>query len=308
MKAIHLTMVKSNFSETITMITSTQQEIINANETNQLYEFTDSDFNIIRQLVSKHTGISLSEQKRDLVYGRLRKRLKLLGLTRFREYCDLIEDSSANEIEHFTNAITTNLTSFFREMHHFSYLKKEVVPVLLDAHRNKQKIRIWSAGCSTGEEPYSIAIALRESIKQIDDLDIRILATDLDTNAVHAATTGIYTDSRIEGLDKMCIQRWFKRGKGQHQGMVKISPELQKMITFKQLNLMHNWPMHGQFDVVFCRNVVIYFDKPTQKTLFTKFANVMDPKAHLFIGHSENLHNVSDRFHLIGKTIYTKVD
>lgn len=288
------------------MNTSTQH--YNTNTANQAYEFTDNDFTTIRKLVGKHTGISLSEHKRDLVYGRLRKRLKALGLTRFCDYCEVINDANGDEIEHFTNAITTNLTSFFREKHHFDYLKNELIPLIKDKQRNNQKIRIWSAGCSTGEEPYSIAITLRESIRDIDNFDIRILATDLDTNAVHTAATGVYAETRIEDLDQNCTQRWFKRGTGNHQGSVKVSQDLQKMITFKQLNLMHKWPMRGQFDIVFCRNVVIYFDKPTQTTLFGKFANVMAPQSHLFIGHSENLHKVSDRFHLIGKTIYKKVD
>jgi chemotaxis protein methyltransferase CheR len=290
------------------MTISTLQAATISSTANQVYELTDSDFNNIRQLVSKHTGISLSDHKRDLVYGRLRKRLKVHGLTRFRDYCTLVEENSTDEVEHFINAITTNLTAFFREQHHFDYISNELMAPLLERLRKNRKLRIWSAGCSTGEEPYSLAITLREAIDGIDNHDIRILATDLDTNAVETAARGIYPETRIEGLDDERVKRWFQRGTGQHKGMVKASPDLQKMITFKQLNLMHSWPMNGKFDIIFCRNVVIYFDKPTQKKLFEQFANIMLPQSHLFIGHSENLHKITERFQLIGKTIYKKVD
>jgi len=273
----------------------------------QVLEFTDKDFNLIRKLVSRHTGISLSEQKRDLVYGRLSRRLRAHGLSRFSDYCALIENKSGNELEHFTNAITTNLTAFFREQHHFEFLAKESVPLMLERYRSTGRLRIWSAGCSTGEEAYSIAITLRESISGIDNRDIKILATDLDSKVVQTAANGVYAASRIEGMSRERAQRWFKHGKGSSEGKVKIAPELRKLITFKQLNLMHDWPMAGMFDAIFCRNVVIYFDKPTQKKLFKRFEKIMHTESNLFIGHSETLHNINNQFQLINKTVYRRL-
>lgn len=273
----------------------------------QTFEFSTADFNALRELVSIHTGISLSDKKSELVYGRLSKRLRALGLTSFSDYCNLMKSSPGEELEHFTNAITTNLTSFFREAHHFDYLKDTVVPLLLERYSKTQRLRIWSAGCSTGEEPYSLAMILREAVPDIDNMDIRILASDLDTNVVQTAAQGIYQEKRIEGLDERRCQRWFKRGRGVHSGKVKVEPDLQRLIAFRQLNLMKDWPMQNNFDVIFCRNVVIYFDKPTQRTLFDRFANVLVPDSHLFIGHSETLSNISDRFELIDKTVYRKI-
>lgn len=270
-------------------------------------EFTDNDFDTIRQLVSKHTGISLSEHKRDLVYGRFSKRLHAHGFTRFSEYCNLIKNNPGNELEHFTNAVTTNLTAFFREKHHFEYLAKESVPLLLERYRSTKRLRIWSAGCSTGEEAYSIAITLREAIPNIDNQDIRILATDLDSKVVKTAAEGVYADARIEGLTEARKQRWFKAGKGKNEGKVRVSPDLQKIISFKQLNLMDEWPMTGTFDAIFCRNVVIYFDIPTQQKLFKRFAKAMPAESNLFIGHSETLHEINNEFQLINKTVYRKL-
>lgn len=269
-------------------------------------ELLDSDFNCLRQLISTYTGISLSEHKRDLVYGRLSKRLRAHGLTRFRDYCSLLKDDPDNELELFINAITTNLTSFFRERHHFEFITDELIHMLQQRYYTYRRLRIWSAGCSTGEEPYSLAIILRETIPDIDKLDIRILATDLDTNVVQTAACGIYPTASIVGLGSRRSRRWFLRGKGEHEGRIRAVPELRRLITFRQLNLMHDWPMRGLFDVIFCRNVVIYFDKPTKQALFERFANIMQPDSHLFIGHSETLRNITDRFELIGKTIYRR--
>ena len=272
-----------------------------------LIEFTEADFTCIRQLVAEHTGINISSQKRHFVYGRLRKRLKMLGLNRFRDYCRLLSSKHNDEIEHFTNAITTNLTYFFRDQYHFEYMAQQMLPVMMDSYQRHKRLRILSAGCSTGEEPYSLAITLRECIDNIDQKDVRILATDLDSSVVAAAARGVYSLSDTDGLEAETLHRWFLRGKGSQQGMVRVSPELRRLVTFKQLNLMHDWPMQGLFDIIFCRNVVIYFDKTTQCTLFDRFANIMRPGAHLFIGPTENLNSISDRFRLLGKSIYQKV-
>jgi len=271
------------------------------------YAFTPADFNRLRDMIDSHAGISLSDSKRDLVYGRLSRRLRTLGLTRFSDYCGVLESGDRDELEHFVNALTTNLTSFFREKHHFDHLRDETSQLLRDRLKSGNPVRIWSAGCSTGEEPYSIAMTLAESIPGIENHDLRILATDLDTNVVAHAANGVYSESRIEGLSGKDRDRWFEKGTGRHQGYVRASTTLRKLIAFRPLNLMEKWPMTGMFDIVFCRNVVIYFEKSTQRVLFDRFANVMRPDSTLFIGHSETLHNVSDRFVPAGKTIYRKI-
>ena len=270
------------------------------------YEYTEKDFKLVQKLVSEHTGINLTEAKKDLVYGRLSKRIRKLGLVNFQEYINYVNDDHETELINFINAITTNLTSFFRENHHFEYLKNKLIPDLIRRNEDSRTIRIWSAGCSTGEEPYSIAITVLEALENHPNWDVKILATDLDTNVVATATAGKYTEERITGIDKATKQRWFLKGSGSNAGFVKVSRELQEIITFKQLNLMNQWPMKGRFDIIFCRNVVIYFDKPTQKILFDRYANILNDKAGLFIGHSETLFKVSNRFASIGNTIYEK--
>lgn len=269
------------------------------------YKFTDKHFDFIRNLVRQRTGIVLSDIKRDMVYGRLVRRLRKLALSTFTQYCELLNNGDEQELIQFTNAITTNLTSFFREPHHFQFLTDTLLPELL-RNSHGRRLRIWSAGCSSGEEPYSIAMAVREVIPQDNGWDVRILATDLDSNMIETAKLGIYPKERIDGVSVSRLKKWFRRGKGNQAGLVKISHELKELITFKQLNLMHDWPMRGPFDVIFCRNVVIYFSKDTQKVLFNRFADLLGDSGHLFVGHSESLYAVSDRFKLLGKTIYCK--
>ena len=273
------------------------------------FTFTGADFRFIRDLVAERTGIVLSENKRDLVYGRLSRRLRELGLLCFRDYCSLLEKGESDEMVQFVNAITTNLTSFFREDHHFEFLGKTLLPALLEKKLKNnlpRRLRIWSAGCSTGEEPYSIAMVLKEVLGRDDKWDARILATDLDTKVLEKASSGVYEQQRVEGLTKNRLQRWIKKGSGNNAGKVRVSPELQEIITFKQLNLMNDWPMSGPFDLIFCRNVVIYFNKPTQQVLFDRYAGLLDEDGHLFLGHSETMFQKTDRYRLIGKTIYQK--
>ena len=265
------------------------------------FNFSDRDFHFIVKFIGEHAGIVMSDAKRDLIYGRLAPRLRKLQLTDFSDYCNILKSGDREEIELFTNALTTNLTSFFREQHHFDFLQKELIPALVK-NKTSRTLRVWSAGCSTGEEPYSIAMAVSEVLPA--GWDFRLLATDLDSNVVNTAAQGIYKQERVEGMKKPLLKRWFHRGTGSNEGMVKVRPELKKFISFKQLNLLSNWPMKGSFDFIFCRNVVIYFDKSTQAVLFDRFAQQLDPSGHLFIGHSETLNNVSDRFSLIGNTIY----
>lgn len=270
------------------------------------FEFTEADFKRVQQLVGEHTGIALSDAKHDMVYSRLSRRLRARSLTDFDTYCRLIESGQdETEMVEFVNSITTNLTSFFRENHHFEFLGKELLPALMKKNAATRCIRIWSAGCSTGEEPYSIAMVVRETVP--DDWDVKILATDLDTNVVNHGATGVYDEQRVDGLPAALLKRWFRRGTGGNAGKVRVAPELQSLISFRQLNLMQEWPMHGQFDVLFCRNVVIYFDKTTQQRLFDRYAERMVSDGHLFVGHSESLFKVTDRFELLGKTVYKRV-
>ena len=270
------------------------------------FPFTDRDFSYIQELVAERTGIVLSEIKRDMVYSRVVKRIRQLDVNDFGDYISLLKSGDEQEMVEFTNAITTNLTSFFREPHHFEYLTKTLLPEL-KAKKYDRQIRIWSAGCSSGEEPYSIAMTMRDFFPASSGWDIRILATDLDTHMVDRAAKGVYKEDRVTGIDKKQLRKWVKKGKGKMLGEVKICNEIREMVSFKQLNLMHEWPIRGPFDFMFCRNVVIYFNKETQKELFSRYADLLAPDADLFIGHSESLHNVSDRFKSLGKTIYKKI-
>lgn len=266
---------------------------------------TSQDFERLRTLVADHAGIQITSDKRELLYNRLRKRIRALGIETFSEYCDLLESNGNDEFETFINAMTTNLTSFFRESHHFDYLEAEVLPPLVQ--RKPGRVRIWSAGCSTGPEPYSVAMVVREALARSGGCDIRILATDLDSQVLKTAAAGVYPEEQVEKIDWRRYGKWIIRGEDSNAGMVRMKPELRELIAFKQLNLLQPWPMKGPLDIIFCRNVVIYFDKDTQRMLFDRMADLMAPGGHLFIGHSESLHRVSERFELLGKTIYRKI-
>ncbi len=272
------------------------------------YVMSDESFERIRQFVSEHTGIVLTEAKKDMVYGRLLKRIRKGRFNSFEQFVDALDAGDEQEQDFMINAITTNLTAFFRESHHFEFLANTVIPELVKKKGANKRLRIWSAGCSTGEEPYSIAITLKESLPDFDEWDVKILATDLDANVVAHGKAGIYREDRITGLPDDRIKRWFKRGRGDNEDKVKVSPELQELITFKRLNLLHQWPMKGPIDLMFCRNVVIYFDKDTQRVLFDRYADLLASDAYLFIGHSESLYKVSTRFDSLGHTIYKKIN
>jgi len=270
------------------------------------FEFGDKEFNFLREFVKDRTGINLSDAKRELVYGRLAKRLRILKLGGFGEYCERLKNGDDEETSNLIDSITTNLTSFFRENHHFEYLADELIPRIQKQNHINRRLRIWSAGCSSGEEPYSIAMVLNESMPSTGGWDTKILATDLDSNVVARAKSGVYDLGRINSLPNSRLKRWFSKGKGDNANQIQASADLQKLITFKQLNLMHEWPVKGPFDAIFCRNVVIYFDKPTQRVLFDRYADLLTDNGILFIGHSEALFKVSDRFKLLGRTIYQK--
>jgi chemotaxis protein methyltransferase CheR len=271
----------------------------------QGYALQDSDFRKIVQLVMDTAGIVLSERKRPFVQSRLGRRLRVLGLPDFRQYCRLLEAPAGDEERtHLINAITTNHTSFFREPHHFDYLSKAILPrIMADHGGDAGRLRIWSAGCSTGEEPHTIAMTLRDYQPSLTGWDVKILATDLDTNVVSHAASGVYDAERLESFPPAFRKRFVTE---LPDGRARMNDELGSLISFAPLNLLQQWPMKGPFDVVFCRNVVIYFDKPTQSKLFDRFAEILKPDGWLFIGHSESLLNVTDRFDLVGRTIYRR--
>lgn len=269
------------------------------------FNFTEEDFQFLRGLVTTHAGIKLADAKREMVYGRLSRRLRQLNLTSFAEYCAYLKENADSETGILINAITTNLTSFFRERHHFEYLTQTLAPLLEKSNTNK-RIRVWSAGCSTGAEPYSLAMTLREAFPSMRGWDVKILATDIDTNVLQTAMDGVYSEKDVAEIPPAQMKRWFMKGIDANAGNVCANKELRGMITFRQLNLLGPWPMRNQFDFIFCRNVVIYFDKDTQRKLFDRYADILVPEGHIFIGHSESLYKVSERFRLIGQTIYCK--
>ncbi|ATJ84628.1 CheR family methyltransferase [Halomonas beimenensis] len=263
-------------------------------------ELTDADFARIRQLIYQRAGIVLAEHKREMVYSRLAKRLRHHGLIRFSDYLARLErQPEAKEWEAFTNALTTNLTAFFREAHHF--------PLLADHVRGRRgPVRVWSAAASTGEEPYSIAMALTEALGSRGG-EAEVVATDIDTEALEKARVGVYSMEQIHKLDEGRIKRFFQRGRGRHEGLARVRPELKAMVAFEPLNLLApSWPVKGPFDAIFCRNVMIYFDKETQARILERFAPLLKPDGLLFAGHSENFSYTTDAFRLRGQTVYVR--
>lgn len=271
--------------------------------TTREFTFTEKDFNRLRQISNAHTGIVVSDDKYDMYYSRLVKRIRKLGLRSFAEYVTYLEKNQTSEFTPFIDSITTNLTSFFRENHHFDMLRSRLLPDLIG---RGNEIRIWSAGCSTGEEPYSIAITLKEFEKNNASIRPRILASDIDTTVLAKAESGVYDLSRVNGLSQDILRSWFKRGKGENDGLVKVSSELQKILDFRQVNLIQEWPVKEKFHIIFCRNVVIYFDRPTKMKLLDRYANQLTDNGYLILGHSESLNGLTDRFETIGKTVYQK--
>ena len=263
------------------------------------FVFTTQNFERIRKLIYDHAGIALSPNKKDMVYSRLARRLRVTGHSNFDDYVDLIEQGDAAEWEPFVNALTTNLTAFFREPHHFVLLKD-----YLRARPPREHITIWCSAASTGEEPYSIAMTVAEVFGYIPPT-VKILASDLDTRVLEQARLGVYSQDRVEKLSAPQLKKYFLRGSGKHAGMVRVRPELRAMLTFRQINLLDaTWPMRGPFDVIFCRNVMIYFDRPTQYAILEKFVPLMAPDGLLFAGHSESFHHANKLFRLREKTVY----
>ncbi|MFK8260456.1 protein-glutamate O-methyltransferase CheR [Erwinia sp. AnSW2-5] len=264
----------------------------------QRLPLSDTHFKRISQLIYQRAGIVLADHKREMVYNRLVRRLRTLNIDDFGRYMALLEnDPNSAEWQAFVNALTTNLTAFFREAHHFPILAEH-------AKRRTGNYSVWCAAASTGEEPYSIAMTLAETLGTGPG-KFQIHATDIDTQVLEKALAGVYRQEELRTLSPQQLQRYFLRGTGPHEGMVRARPELANMVTFAQLNLLANdWALPGQFDVIFCRNVMIYFDKETQEKILRRFVPLLKPGGLLFAGHSENFSQISKEFYLRGQTVY----
>lgn len=266
------------------------------------FSFSDAEFRFLAELAAEKTGIVLPVQKKDMVYARLVRRLRALGLDSFGAYCGILRsDAADSEIGNLVNAITTNLTSFFRESHHFDHLRD-----MLRARLEKNpggRIRLWSAACSSGMEPYSMAMVLHGVLPPQGRVDARILATDIDTNMLAIGKAGIYGDEDTRTVPS-AYAKYVERETVQR---IKMAQTVRDLVVFNHLNLLESWPMKGPFDAVFCRNVVIYFDRDTKIKLFDRMADLLAPDGLLYIGHSENLNGISSRFAPIGRTIYRKI-
>ena len=275
--------------------------------------FTDKDFSYLSKLAGEVAGISLSSGKRELIYGRLVKRLRALGFSDFKQYCVLLKDGGEDEVReertHFINAITTNVTSFFRENHHFEFMADTLLPELIakKGAASRPSLRVWSAGCSSGKEPYSIAMVLKECIPDIERWDVKILATDLDSNILEVARAGIYPKEHLKEIALDRRKRWFRAGRGMNENVIKVTDEIKNMVAYRQLNLTQEWPMKGIFDIIFCRNVTIYFGRDTRIDLLDRFAEYLDKDGCLFVGHSESLFGLTQRFSTVGRTIHRKI-
>jgi chemotaxis protein methyltransferase CheR len=271
--------------------------IANLNE--REFHYTDRDFDRVRKIIYKKAGINLSDSKKQLVYSRLARRLRALDLPDFNSYLSFLENTDEEQQE-FVNALTTNLTSFFREEHHFKILHD-----FARSFKQKRKLRVWCAAASTGEEPYSIAIALAEAFESYSP-PVEIVASDIDSNVLSEGQAGVYNINRIESLSLERKRQFFLKGKGEkNSGKVKVISELTSLIEFKRINLLDkNWPLSGLFDVIFCRNVMIYFDKETQLKLLEKMVTYLQKDGLYIAGHSESFTQAAHLVKLIGKTTY----
>ncbi len=269
------------------------------------YILGEEEFLKFRNLIYEEAGINLSDLKKALVQARLTRRLRHLDIPDFKTYFDYLQDNFSHEKTYFINAITTNKTEFFREYKHFEFLRDVFLPEF--DKTGLREMRIWSAGCSSGEEPYSIAMFLDDYYKNTAAPRIKILATDIDTAVLDKATKGIYGEDIVQNVNTNMLKNFFYKGSGENKGLFKVKESMKRIITFRSLNLMnHPYPMKKQFHAIFCRNVIIYFDKPTQKNLFEGLFDYLDDNGYLFIGHSENITTLTDAYRLVGNTIYKK--
>ncbi|HEY3695387.1 protein-glutamate O-methyltransferase [Phenylobacterium sp.] len=269
------------------------------------FPFTGADFHRIAALLRADVGIHLTETKAPLVYARLVKRVQALGLQSFHDYCSLVTGrDGADERRRMASALTTNVTRFFREPHHFEHLKSEVLPDLVRSARQGGRVRVWSAGCSSGEEPYSIALTLLSLLSDAADYDIKILATDIDHDMLQKARRGVYGDACVGPIDPALRKRWLTPGTSEH-GAVQwtVREPLRNLVSFRELNLVGGWPMRGPFQVIFCRNTLIYFDAGLRIETWSRMAPLLSPGGLLYVGHSERIAGTS-AFETVGLTTY----
>lgn len=278
-----------------------------AAEPQREFLFSDADFHSLAQFAYEQAGIVLADSKRNLVYGRLSRRLRTLELTTFRDYREYLA-ANASELESFINAISTNLTKFFREAHHFDHFRTHVaVPFVQAAHgKTGRRLRVWSAGCSTGEEPYTVAVVLKREIRDVERHDVRVLATDIDTEVIGKGARGEYPANSIDEVPKTYREFFQPTGGDPASENVMIGQGIRSLVTFRRLNLMERWPFTGNFDAIFCRNVMIYFDGPTKTALIERFIQKLKPGGWLYIGHSESLNGAHHGLSLHGRTIYRR--
>ncbi len=270
------------------------------------YPLTRRDLSEIAAMIYADAGISLNESKASLVYSRLSKHIRALGLAGFRDYCQLVSSPAGSAARReMLSHLTTNFTRFFRENHHFDHLRDEVLPGLLARAKAGGRVRIWSAACSDGQEPYSIALTVLALMPNVADFDFRILATDIDPKILGLARAGAYDESSLETVSPAMRKQWFQEVNVQGRRKFQIDDRVKRLITFNELNLLGQWPFKGLFDVIFCRNVVIYFDEPTQTKIWTRFAGQLQDAGHLYIGHSERVAGEAKHvFDNIGITTY----
>ena len=268
---------------------------------------SDAEFRQLREFIHVHTGIALSEHKKALVCSRLSKRLRHHALQHYSDYNVLLveNDPEGAELMAMINCITTNKTDFFREPHHFRFLAEQIFPAYKQDPNRERPLRMWSAASSTGEEAYSLAMTALEAMPSFNELDIRILATDIDTDVLSRAASGVFSRAQAKQIPEALLRRYFLRGQGAHEAEVMAKPLLKSLVHFHWLNLQEDpWPMQEKFDVIFCRNVLIYFDKPTQQKLFQRMAGAIKKDGYLMLGHSEAMHGLNDLFKSVGHSIY----
>jgi len=268
------------------------------------FTYLDKHFTYVKDKIYDVAGISLAANKKNLVYNRLVRRLRALKMASFDQYLHYL-GSSNDELSHFINAMTTNLTSFYREPHHFDYLTNDYLPKLMAEKMNS--LRVWSSACSVGEEPYSIAMAVAEAGVIQRNIDVKIFATDIDTNVLQQAKSGIYNIDRIDSLSIARKRLAFLKGTGAQHDQVLVKPELRSLVQFQQCNLMENWPFHEPLDIIFCRNVMIYFDKKTQNRLLDRMTEILKPGGLLCLGHSETPARSMTDYKALGRTMYQKL-
>jgi chemotaxis protein methyltransferase CheR len=272
---------------------------------------TDREFQQFRALVRQHAGIALGDTKRQLVCSRLGRRLRHYGYTTFSQYYRHLmeEDPDGQELVRMINAITTNKTEFFRETHHFAFLRSVVLPGLAEANRGAatRRLRIWSAGCSSGEEPFSIALTMLAALPDVWSWDARILASDIDTDMLARGEKGVYPVEQTAHVPPAMVQQHFLRGKGAREGLVCVRPGPRRLVSFRRINLQDEpWPIRTAFDAIFCRNVIIYFDRALQQRLIARFIELLKPGGYLFLGHAESLLGMGLGLTYVGNTVYQK--